>query len=53
MNNKNVEDKPGQETPNLVDAREKPQDGEKPFDQFFLLLYQRFDKERESTNSKS
>ncbi len=30
MNNKNVEDKPGQETPDLVDAREKPQDGKNP-----------------------
>ena len=34
-------------TLDLVDAKEKPQDGEKPFDQFFLLLYQMFGTERE------
>jgi len=39
-------------TPNLADAREKPQDGKKPFDQFFLLLYQMFSRKREYKKSK-
>lgn len=54
MNNKRRRQAKTREHQCLANAREEPQDGEnsKPFDQFFLLLYQMFNREKEYNKVK-